>query len=641
MLADSGLHCSPELFAVQVFSDSVLLSVRRLLAVFRLGTDRPADIAHLPPLIAIATALFGLVSARSTALPLGHSFGVLGFSLACSLAFEFLRTRQFAANRLSDKVIYVVALLLGLALALQGILFQHQAFDSSREVAASALHLVWLAATFSFVATPRLWLCLVLPSGCLLSMQAAFSSTQAGETLALILCASVAMQLAYLLRANRLLNEVIERDQANKGLITDLETARLQADQLRETAEEANRAKMRFLASASHDLRQPLTALSLYSETLNQVARGVATKEVAAHIDKSVRNLEKLFNSLLDLSKLDAGVVQVNKRIISVQDLLNRLVEEYSEQAHSRDLKLFTQGGDDWIETDVILFERMVRNLLENALRYTKHGEIQIAWRKIGEQQISVEVIDTGPGIPASERDRIFDEYYQISNPGRDRTKGLGIGLSIVRKLAELLNFEIVLESIVGRGSTFRLIGQTAQKPMIQKSKEISSQHFTDGALRSKRVLLIDDDEEILLAAALMLRLEGCEVETATDRTGAFAAFGGRKPDVVVADYRLAEGDTGLNVLEAFKLKFPEIRGLVLTGDTGPDPLREVLSSGYRILHKPVRALELVAQIRALLGLTSADTDDVNAELFEYPQGKTTLVQPLNAEQRRPRYFSS
>jgi two-component system, sensor histidine kinase len=620
-----------------------------------LGTDQLDDLVGLPPLIAISTVVFGLICAMSAPYP-SQGIGFMLLSFAFALIFEYLRTRPNKPQQLvadpvvqpvlvSDaafvlKPIYVVTTLLGCSLALQGFLYQQQSLNPLREVAATALHLVWLAATFSFIAAPRLWLCLVIPSGIVLSLQAASGAQFAGEILAVVLCASLIMQLAYLLRANRLLNAAMNRDNANVGLIRELEKARSQADQLREIAEEANRAKMRFLASASHDLRQPLTALSLYSETLNQVARGAATKEVAEHIDASVRNLEKLFNSLLDLSKLDAGVVQVNKRLISVQDLLNRLVDEYAEQASSRDLKLATLGSDEWIETDAILFERMVRNLLENALRYTKHGEIKLAWKKTG-HNISIEVADTGPGIPASERDRIFDEYYQISNPGRNRSKGLGIGLSIVRKLAELLDFEIVLESELGRGSVFRLIGRAAERPLIQSHEEKSGQYFVDGALRGKRVLLVDDDEEILLAAALMLRLEGCEIEAATNRIDAMAAFSGAKPDVIVADYRLADGETGLNVLHAFKSKYSDIRGMVLTGDTGPEPLREVLTSGYRILHKPIRAVELVAQIRMLLGLVYTESANQVADASVYSQGKTGLGHGLRVEQRRSKYNPS
>jgi two-component system, sensor histidine kinase len=602
-----------------------------------LGSDCLDDLVGLPPLIAISTIAFGFICAMSAPHPL-QGIGFMLVSVVFALTFEFLRTRSSKSSKI-QKSTYLVTLALGCSLALQGFLYQQQSLNDLREVAATALHLVWLAATFSFIAAPRLWLCLVIPSGLVLSLQAASGAQIAGEILAVVLCASLVMQLVYLLRANRILNESMHRDKANVGLIRELEAARLQADKALEIAEEANRAKMRFLASASHDLRQPLTALSLYSETLNQVARGVATKEVAEHIDASVRNLEKLFNSLLDLSKLDAGVVQVNARLISVQDLLNRLVDEYAEQASSRDLVLQANGGDDWINTDPILFERMVRNLLENALRYTKTGEIKLTWKRTGEK-ISIQIADTGPGIPLSEHERIFDEYYQISNPGRNRSKGLGIGLSIVRKLAELLEFEIVLESILGRGSAFKLIGQAAQRPSIRGKDETVSRYIADGALRGKRLLLIDDDEEILLAAALMLRLEGCEIESATNRAEAMAAFFGAKPDAIVADYRLADGDTGLNVLQAFKHKYPDIRGLVLTGDTGPEPLREVLSSGYRILHKPIRAVELVGQIRLLLGLVSVDTAGVEDEGFLYNDTKTGLTQGLLVEQRKGKYIA-
>jgi two-component system, sensor histidine kinase len=549
-------------------------------------------------------------------------------SLVASLWFEFQRgcklpsfIQRLFRSKADDQQFYWSSVVFGVVLC--GTSYFSVGLTStgsvSTEMAAYSvltLQAVWLAMTVVCVSVPLIWFLATLPSAfieCFVLLQEGVVSN---DIAAAVLSCTYLLHAFFMLRSNRRLHEGLIRDQASQHLIDELQQAKVQAEQLRRLAEEANRAKSRFLASASHDLRQPLTALSLYSEALNQIAKGAAIKDVAEHIDASVRHLEDLFNSLLDLSKLDAGVVQVNPTIHSVFELLNRLAVEYAEQASHRNIALSSKGSDCWINADPILFERVIRNLLENALRYTSEGRVDLNCYRTG-YSVCVEVSDTGAGIPQSERERIFDEYYQISNPGRDRSKGLGIGLSIVRKLLELMGLEVMLESAVGKGSVFKVIAPAVEQPQLLSVHADDLVVPKDEGLVGRKVLLIDDDVEILAAAAMMLRLQGCLVVTASNRVEAMESFGNEMPDVVVADYRLADGENGLHVLDALKNRFPALKGMVLTGDTGPGPLKEVLASGYRIVHKPVRANELILQLRGLLGLGAAPVPALSIPTLE------------------------
>jgi signal transduction histidine kinase len=549
-----------------------------------------------------------------------HGVGVIGL-LCCGFGFEWYRQRidelaaessaPISARLLQTATICALChsvLLIGIVLA------SFHAGDDLGSLLLTASVIGWSTVPlYSLGRQPRLWAALVVPVLSVLAARWLLSNQTRLGLFAGFLCAVVcAGQYALLiicLNAQKRLqtdrNEAISK-------IRQLTDEGDQATKLRQIAEQANQAKSRFLASASHDLRQPLTALSLFSATLNHTAKDPQIVVLAKHIDNTVNTLENLFNSLLDLSKLDAGVVTACPTRVNIRAMLERLKIEYYEQATTKGLQLICESEPAWIHTDPVLFERILRNLLENALRYTSTGNVLLRCQ-IHLEKAMIEVSDTGPGIVASERERVFDEYYQINNPGRDRSQGLGIGLSIVRKLCDLLALDLVLESVVGKGSTFRLLSPTCEKPQ-HKPIESAVQSSFIKPLSGLSILVIDDDQEIRCAVQMVLELNGCLVLSAKNISEALQLCGFTPPDIVIADYRLAEGENGLEALHLLKTRFGQIKGLVLTGDTGPERLREVAESGYPILHKPINGPTLLARIKTISSLNNAGAAQLIAE---------------------------
>ena len=285
----------------------------------------------------------------------------------------------------------------------------------------------------------------------------------------------------------------------------------------KEAAEAANRAKSSFLAAASHDLRQPLHALGMFSQALTERTRDADGQLLAQRITTSVAALEALFSALLDVSKLDAGVIVAQPCDFAIRPLLDRLAEECLPELLERGLKLGIVCGDAVIRSDPLLIERILRNLVANALRYTQRGGIVIGCRRRG-STYSLEVWDSGPGIPAAQRERIFEEFYQIGNPGRDRTRGLGLGLAIVRRLAELLGHAIDVQSREGRGSVFR-VRVPAGDPQAVLTYEAPA--LVTGALAGRRILVVDDEAEVREATVGLLSQWGCIVVATADASGA------------------------------------------------------------------------------------------------------------------------
>ena len=258
----------------------------------------------------------------------------------------------------------------------------------------------------------------------------------------------------------------------------------------------ANLARSRFLAAASHDLRQPLHTLSLYSAALKLHAPDGATGEIAIHINKALASLSALVDSLLDISKLDAGAVQPEPQNVSLKPLIERIEADYRPLANGKGLEFHVAAPDILVETDPVLLERLVRNLVDNAFKYTAAGNVTLDTEVDG-TKVRIIVRDTGPGIPAAERERIFEEFYQIGNPERDRVQGLGLGLAIVQRLADLLVLELTLESEPGRGSTFTVTVPPAPErravPRVSGAPVAAKPRALDGA----RVLVIDDEPDV------------------------------------------------------------------------------------------------------------------------------------------------
>lgn len=374
---------------------------------------------------------------------------------------------------------------------------------------------------------------------------------------------------------------------ARKRMEDDLRRAKDQA-------ERANRAKSRFLAAASHDLRQPVQSLFFFATALSDQMRrqptGHATVEA---MQQALEALKRLLDGLLDISKLDAGVVKPVPVVLALQPVFERLAAEYRPQAVRKGLDLRVVATRLHVRSDAMLLERILRNLLDNALRYTPSGRILLGARRCG-GEVQVAVCDSGIGIPAERREEVFEEFTQIGNPERDRERGLGLGLAIVRRLSVLLEHPLTLRSELGRGSAFTVAVPRAEAPPVPvAAPTVAAPRDPE---RPSLVLVIDDEVIILMGLRAMLEGWGYEVIAATAEEEAIGLLeqDGRCPDLVLADYRLRQGKTGPEALRAVHAHFnAAIPSIILTGDTAPERIVEAQRSGFSILHKPVSAHHL------------------------------------------------
>jgi signal transduction histidine kinase len=388
----------------------------------------------------------------------------------------------------------------------------------------------------------------------------------------------------------------------NERLLGALERERQEVLLARDRAEEANRAKSQFLAAASHDLRQPLHALSLFSATLTLRAVDGTTGEIAGHIDKALASLAALVDSLLDISKLDAGAVRPELRGVSMKELIERIEADYRPVAREKGLTFGVAPVNAQVETDPVLLERVVRNLVDNAFKYTAVGGVSLEV-EMDERTVRVVVRDTGAGIPETERERIFEEFYQVGNPERDRGKGLGLGLAIVRRLARLLGLEVQLDSQPGRGSTFsvtlaRVTGNGAEGPPRQGPAESDA-----SVLVGAKVLVIDDELSVRVGMRTLLESWGCRIAACSSFAEAQRLLDDYALDVdmIVADFRLPQNENGIETVRRLRARLGDVPALMVSGDTAPERLREAQASGLPFLHKPVSADKLKETMLALL----------------------------------------
>lgn len=359
------------------------------------------------------------------------------------------------------------------------------------------------------------------------------------------------------------------------------EEVNLQLQQALQDAAVADRAKTRFLASASHDLRQPIHALSLFGAALKMQQLPDGARELADNIDESISVLASQLDSLLDVSKLDAGVITPDIAPLDLTAMLDRIGREFEADAASKGLRLEIDVDTDCrVESDSLLLERVIRNLLNNAIRYTEVGAVRIQCRQeAGECRLAI--VDTGIGIATSEQDKVFGEFYQVSGRTESAQQGLGLGLSIVTRLLRLLDIPLTLQSAPGEGTrielTLSLIDQTVQR------KEGAAVKRLEGV----RVLVIDDDVSVRRAMSALLGGLGAVATTAGSLAEATAATAEAWPDVVISDLRLG-AESGIAVVSQLRERDATLPAILITGDTGTEQIREAHSSGLEVLHKPV-----------------------------------------------------
>ena len=403
------------------------------------------------------------------------------------------------------------------------------------------------------------------------------------------------------LRSNRNFKQIVRLRIHADELAADL---RLQRD----AAEQASLAKTRFLAAASHDLRQPVHALGLFVGALRNLTLPSEGMRLVEQIEASTLALDGLFGALLDMSRLDAGVVDVQVRAFAIDDLLERICRDHAREAAVKSLGLRRVPCSAAVSTDPVLMERVLRNLLVNAVRHTRRGRILVGCRRRGER-VTVQVWDTGPGIPLEQQQQIFDEFVQLDNPERDRVKGLGLGLAIVRRLCGLLDCPVALESKPGYGSCFAVsipvaTGRTA---MVEPKTAGAS------AVRERGLILVVDDEAAIQDGMARL-LTGWGYAAIGAGSGdemlAQLATCPDKPDLIIADYRLRGEEKGSDVIERLQSEYNEtIPAILITGDTAPDRIAEAQASGFLLLHKPVPNGKLRAAIMNLIARSKAQDD--------------------------------
>jgi two-component system CheB/CheR fusion protein len=393
--------------------------------------------------------------------------------------------------------------------------------------------------------------------------------------------------------------------------ITERKHAAKALEAAKQHAERANIAKSRFLAAASHDLRQPLQTLALLQGILAKMIEGVPVQKLVARLDQTLGAMSGMLNTLLDINQIEAGIVNADMVGFPINDLLGRLTEEFAYHAEGHGLILRAVPCSLSIYSDPRLLEQMIRNLLSNALKYTKRGKVLLGCRR-RDGKLSIEIWDTGIGIPDTELQAIFNEYHQLDNAGHERSRGLGLGLSIVQRLGDLLGHRIHVRSRPGRGSVFaievtRLRYETGAQ--LDHHRNGMDDGMDEEARRRGAILVIEDDAELRELLELLLKGEGHRVVVAADGGEALdlVARGLVRPDLVLADYNLPEGMDGLQVSAKLReILHRQVPVIILTGDISTGTLRDIARHDCVQLNKPVRLKELALAIQQLLPLAQS-----------------------------------
>ncbi|MGF1629306.1 MAG: response regulator [Kiloniellaceae bacterium] len=388
-------------------------------------------------------------------------------------------------------------------------------------------------------------------------------------------------------------------------------------------AERANRGKSRFLAAASHDLRQPLQTLSLLQGILMKRVKDPTSLQLIGRIDETLGAMSDMLNTLLDINQLEAGIVRPEVTDFPIAELLDRLHNDFAGVASAKKLGWRTVASSLAVRSDPRLLEQMLRNLLSNALKYTIRGKVLFGCRRRGDM-LRIEVWDSGIGIPEHQLQAVFEEFYQLDNPARDRRLGIGLGLSILHRLANLLDHPIDVRSRAGIGSMFAVsvpLGHLLPNERLALGRDGS----TLSASLTGEILIVEDDPSVREMLVLLFEQEGHRTVAAADGHEAFAlaARGTLRPDVVVVDYNLPLGLTGIQVATALRATLhDEVPVVILTGDISSDTLRDIAQQNCFYLHKPVKAADLTRLIQCLM------TPSRNTISAERPAAVPTSARP-------------
>ena len=478
---------------------------------------------------------------------------------------------------------------------------------------------------------PRLYrlyagLCL-LPLVLRIALVGDLHSYQLAGELVLIISLTAVLANSYRQALQRAIDLKVQADE----LAAQLRVETLAAEAARREAEIANRAKTQFFTAASHDLRQPLHAMGLFAEALRQRVRGHAgssqepTPEGAARrvvddpevaqlvnsINESVDALEGLFSELLDITRIDSGVIEVHPQHFEVGDILRKLRLHFEPSAFEKGLALRLRGGAKVVFADPLLVERILRNLVSNAIRYTNDGSVLVGSRQRGES-VLLQVWDTGLGIVEAEQLRIFDEFYQVPNTPRvspDQRKGLGLGLAIVKRLAGLMAAKLTMRSTPGRGTVFTLELPSGRAPRPSALLSVPGKGPVGITLAGRRIVIVEDEPAVRAGLEVLLAGWGAQID-AFDSVTASRAWAERsdpsvvKPDLLIVDYRLEDGLDGVDAIKALRARFgTAIPAILVTGSTMTGHEKEAHDHNFHLLIKPVVPNKLRAMIAFKLGV--------------------------------------
>jgi two-component system, sensor histidine kinase len=550
--------------------------------------------------------------------------GWLWFWLACFSAVWFMRLalglqfRRAVRETLADwqlwqRRAHAGTLLSGANWGLAGCLF----YAGGQHIEQIGLILVvytFCVAAMPLLATqPRIYwaylLLAALPLIVRIATQGDAYSVQLATLLALIVTLTAVLGGNY----RQALARVIDLKLQMSELLAQLRHEKRAADEARSEAEIANRAKTQFFAAASHDLRQPLHAMGLFAQTLRERTRDSDVAPLVDSINESVNALEGLFSELLDITRLDSGAIEVNPRDFRVGEILHRLQLHFEASAFEKGLALRLRGASRGVFADPLLVERIVRNLVANAIRYTEDGTVLVGCRQRG-NKVQLQVWDTGCGIEPAEQTRIFDEFYQVPGAGgtsAQQRKGLGLGLAIARRLAGLIDAPLLLRSWPGRGTVFTL-ELPAGRSAAARSAAQASAPAPQLTLHGRRIVIVEDDPSVLAGLTALLSGWGATLQAFSRVADCVAWVQGSGaaepvPDLAIVDYRLEGGRDGVQALQALRGRFgAALPAIMVSGSTMNDVQALALAHNFHLLVKPVLPNKLRALISYKLAPSAA-----------------------------------
>ncbi|MFK7996951.1 MAG: ATP-binding protein [Granulosicoccus sp.] len=398
-------------------------------------------------------------------------------------------------------------------------------------------------------------------------------------------------------------SEHVEMSEHHLHTSRELATALKRAEREQGRAESNNRSKTRFLAAASHDLRQPVHVISLFGAALSTMAKESRVREVVSDMNVAIGLLSTQLDALLDVSKLDSGDVKPDIRELGIRSLVDCAILESKADANSKGLYLVNKVNSTLcVQSDADMLLQILRNLIGNAVKYTDQGGVAVS-SLVNDHYVAIVCEDTGVGISAHEQKYIFEEFYQIDNPERDRAKGLGLGLSIVERLVKRLSHDLVIESSVGTGTRIILrLGQVVVSPLGSHGETTASKEATRELRRFDLwIHLVDDEELVLRSMSTLLNELGCKVTTTSTTPETIRFLQYAEPDVAFVDYRLRGSDSGIKTLKAFAMILPAAHRVLITGETLFDCYEVELTRDVRVLRKPLNKERVVETLSAFV----------------------------------------